>query len=778
MAYSFDATRGETADAIKRRREWVQALLNGVGTGAVPTTVGGGIAEIGDALAGLVAKKRSEKMDREGTAAAMKAAGGNSYIQDLLLGNTGGGAEISGTGGANTLSGSAGRDSLAKPFKVSDPVAEDLAPHQKAFLNAISGGESGGAYNVRYTPRGPAYFNDLSQHPGIMEPGPHGKTSASGRYQFTKTTWDGLGGGDFSPANQDHRAWQLAQRDYGARTGRSLDADLQAGGLTPQIMQALTPTWQAFKGNRGRHAATYRDSLGRYSQAPAGTDSLPGGEGNDTLGGGGVIVGDGRPRVPMANGSFAPSGIRPFGPNPLPPDRMMPGGPMQPDPSRFGPATAPTGDRLQPTMQAQGPLTPQGVPMPQMAQGMPQQAPVPQPRPQMAPQQQQVDPMQTAAVQPQMRPRGIVSPRAEENGYTRGPGAAPQNMMPGQGGQGGGLLARLLMRQPMPQPAQGQPVAGTGGAATAQGGGGNDSLMEMYALIDNPYLPESYRAALIDALKQKQEQADPAYQADLAYKQAQTRALENPEPQFIPGKDGSIFRADKKSGNVEQVYGGKPDQPTDVREYEYAKQQGYQGTFNDWQLEQKRAGASSVNIDQKSESAFDTELAKKQAGTFDTMAAEGLNARADLGIINELGTLLQGQGGTFTGVSGALAKYGIGGEGIDDIQAAQALINKLVPTQRSPGSGSMSDRDVELFTRSLPSLWNTPGGNEKILGVMRGLAQYKQAQGEIADMVIMGEMTRQEARQALRKLPNPLAEFAPKGGDGVEVDGYKVREVP
>ena len=74
MAYSFDATRGETADEIKRRRAWAQALLDGVGAGAVPTTVGGGIAEIGDAIAGLVAKKRSDKMDREGTAAAMKAA--------------------------------------------------------------------------------------------------------------------------------------------------------------------------------------------------------------------------------------------------------------------------------------------------------------------------------------------------------------------------------------------------------------------------------------------------------------------------------------------------------------------------------------------------------------------------------------------------------------------------------------------------------------------------------------------------------------------------------
>ena len=541
MAYSFDATRGETADEIKRRRAWAQALLDGVGTGGVPTTVGGGIAEIGDAIAGLVAKKRSDKMDREGTAAAMKAAGGNSYIRDLLLGNVGGGgAEISGTGGANTLSGSAGRDSFAKPFKTNDPVAEDLAPHQKAFLNSISGGESGGSYNVRYTPRGPAYFNDLSRHPGIMEPGPHGKTSASGRYQFTKTTWDGMGGGDFSPANQDRRAWQLAQRDYGARTGRSLDADLQAGGLTPQIMQALTPTWQAFKGNRARHIATYRDSLGRFSSS-AGADSLPGGEGNDMLMDGWGQPDPNRPGHGINTQTGAPSSF------------------SQPDPARYGPPVAPKGDRLPDPnampqfnpMMAQGPLGPQMAP--QMAQGMPQQPPVPQPRPQMAP---PVDPMQTAAVpQPMMRPRGIVSPRAEDNGYVSGPGAAMQQ----PGGQGGGLLGRLLSRQPMPQ--GGQPVSGTGGQATAPGGGGNDELMQMYALIDNPLLPESYRAAIVDAIKQKQEQNDPAYKADLAYKEAQTKKLQQ-----------------------EMAGGGAPSPTADMQEYQYAVQTGaFKGTFTDWQ---------------------------------------------------------------------------------------------------------------------------------------------------------------------------------------------------
>ncbi|TIX84916.1 MAG: hypothetical protein E5V27_04635 [Mesorhizobium sp.] len=228
---------------------------------------------------------------------------------------------------------------------------------------------------------------------------------------------------------------------------------------------------------------------------------------------------------------------------------------------------------------------------------------------------------------------------------------------------------------------------------------------------------------------------------------------------FITGRDGSIFRADETEGSLSQVYGGKPDQPTDVQEYEYAKNQGYQGTFQQFQIEQKKAGASQVNIDQKAEGAFDKKLAENQATIFTEMATEGLNAKADLAVLGELEGLLGQTGGTLSGVSGALAKYGIGGAGMSDIQAAQALINKLVPTQRQPGSGTMSDRDVELFTRSLPSLWNAPGGNQKILSVMRGLAQYKQTQGEIATAVMNGQMSRQDAAKALQSIPNPLAGF-------------------
>ena len=121
------------------------------------------------------------------------------------------------------------------PGDVGDPAAIDLDPVQKAFLNATASGESKGRYDVRFTPAGGARFTDFTKHPGIPEQGPEGPSTAAGRYQFTKRTWESLGGGPFDPVTQDIRGWQLAERDYRVATGRDLSDDLKEKGFTPEI---------------------------------------------------------------------------------------------------------------------------------------------------------------------------------------------------------------------------------------------------------------------------------------------------------------------------------------------------------------------------------------------------------------------------------------------------------------------------------------------------------------------------------------------------------------
>ncbi len=142
-----------------------------------------------------------------------------------------------------------------RPARVTQTFDTTLSPAARGLLDTIAGTESPG-YNTVY---GGATVNDLSEHPNIpiqINSGPHkGETStASGRYQFLKKTWDtaaaALGLTDFSPASQDKAAWWLAQHDYNARTGRDLSTDLKSNdpAVKSRIGGALHDTWTSLPG--------------------------------------------------------------------------------------------------------------------------------------------------------------------------------------------------------------------------------------------------------------------------------------------------------------------------------------------------------------------------------------------------------------------------------------------------------------------------------------------------------------------------------------------------
>lgn len=135
-----------------------------------------------------------------------------------------------------------------------------MDPIIKNFLNAIAGPESSGKYDVRYTPEGGAKFEGFEKHPQIYEPGPAGPSSAAGRYQFTYSTWAPLaakmGLKDFSPANQDKAAWELARQRYArANKGADLYAALKSGGISHDMLKSLGGTWAAFNSKSGRNKA-------------------------------------------------------------------------------------------------------------------------------------------------------------------------------------------------------------------------------------------------------------------------------------------------------------------------------------------------------------------------------------------------------------------------------------------------------------------------------------------------------------------------------------------
>ena len=155
---------------------------------------------------------------------------------------------------------------LGVPPQGGTVVNPAIPPEGRALLNTIAATESAGRYNVRYGGNGDKTFQDFSDHPRVAEPitsGPDvGKTStAAGRYQFIASTWDAqkqkLGLKDFSPANQDTAAWDLAQTEYKARTGKDLLTTLKSGN-TADVLPALSGQWSSLPGGRqpaGRYMA-------------------------------------------------------------------------------------------------------------------------------------------------------------------------------------------------------------------------------------------------------------------------------------------------------------------------------------------------------------------------------------------------------------------------------------------------------------------------------------------------------------------------------------------
>lgn len=214
----------------------------------------------------------------------------------------------------------------------------------------------------------------------------------------------------------------------------------------------------------------------------------------------------------------------------------------------------------------------------------------------------------------------------------------------------------------------------------------------------------------------------------------------------------------------------KPITPTDdIREYEFARGQGYQGSFTDFMTEMRKSGASSVNVTTGEGDKFYESLDKKNAEVFATLSENGMMARNKAAQVGVLEGLLENSGSGFSALMAQKAgEFGIDTGNLDDIQAAQALINKLVPEQRQAGSGPMSDADLALFKQSLPRIINTPEGNKKIIATLKGIAEYEIKMGEIADAVANREMSPADGRKAIRALENPLARGQNQTASGVK----------
>jgi hypothetical protein len=205
------------------------------------------------------------------------------------------------------------------------------------------------------------------------------------------------------------------------------------------------------------------------------------------------------------------------------------------------------------------------------------------------------------------------------------------------------------------------------------------------------------------------------------------------------------------------------EKPTDEqREYELARTQGFSGTFMDFKTQLKKAGATTVTVDNRAENELEKERGKGLGGRLNKVAEDGIKADEDTQIIARLSQLNNAvDPGTRTAVLEALrSQTGLALDpNADNVQAFKSTVAYMVPRMRVAGTGASSDFDAKKFEQSLPELLGTPGGNQIIVETLGGLAQHRKARAEIAEAWQRGEIDPKEADARMKALPDPYAAF-------------------
>ena len=262
------------------------------------------------------------------------------------------------------------------------------------------------------------------------------------------------------------------------------------------------------------------------------------------------------------------------------------------------------------------------------------------------------------------------------------------------------------------------------------------------------------------------ERSDPMYQLKMQTAQAELDALRNPSA-GAPEYFGSTLPYEDAQGNLGYVQlnkGGLPALPEGARWLEPTStvNTGTAQTIVGRNTGAVQGAIPIDNVGASNATAIGGGLGEQSLATIEAGRNAASN-NAKLSILEQtLANAPQGAQGGLTQLAGG---FGIDLGGLSDVQASQAIINQLVPLQRAPGSGTMSDQDLALYKASLPSIINQPGANQQIIATTKALNDYTIAHAAIEQQLINGQIDQNTALQLKQQIPNPLA-GAPKSGNG------------
>lgn len=224
------------------------------------------------------------------------------------------------------------------------------------------------------------------------------------------------------------------------------------------------------------------------------------------------------------------------------------------------------------------------------------------------------------------------------------------------------------------------------------------------------------------------------------------RTIKNDDPEYmnITDTDGTTMIVDKKNPTKVMARLGSPKDPLatdDTKEYDrYAADTtaagGQPKTFEQWQLQNKKAGAQNVTVNNGSQKEFDKQLGQEQAKRYVELQNQAANNRKALDQYSLVEKALDSglETGTFADVTLAGRKIGdalgmdVNKDKIAQAETIKSVTNQLALLKRNPESGmglpgSVSDRDLQFLKDADIQLGTSVAGNKIMVKVAKKFAE-------------------------------------------------------
>lgn len=187
---------------------------------------------------------------------------------------------------------------------------------------------------------------------------------------------------------------------------------------------------------------------------------------------------------------------------------------------------------------------------------------------------------------------------------------------------------------------------------------------------------------------------------------------------------------------------GKADTTDEIKEYNLAKQQGFQGSFVDFKTGLRRAGATRVNnVISSGEKAYDTKVGGDYGQTFVDLQKAGRGSVGQMATLDTLEKLTEdpnfysGPGAEKFALplKQAISRMGGDPNTAQPMETFRALSSKSVLDTMGGSLGTgFSNADRDFVVSQVPNLGNTPEGNRSLIQIQKKVAKRTQDIAKLA----------------------------------------------